>query len=108
MGNVVIGKFNHARIPFQDQYSGNGGGGGSDIERIATLEANVKNINVTIQRMWDDIRDLSTDIGNLRITIDDNFKWMIVGFVGMAVTTVGAVVLIYDAFKEILIPLIGQ
>lgn len=84
--------------PIQTQHSG--GNGGDDMEvRMARVEADVKNINTIITRMWDDIVEI-------RREQKSDFKWIIGGFFTVIASTFGAIYWFYDAFKDILLPLI--
>ena len=46
----------------ESQRNGGGGGGDNMEARIAKLESDVKHIDGNLVRMWDDLRELRTDI----------------------------------------------
>ncbi len=98
MGTYNITDGTEYEHPVETQHS-SGGGGGNMEARIAKLESDIENIKSNQVRMWDDVKDVKKEIS-------DNFKWMIGGFVATAATTVCAIAWFYDAFKELLIPLI--
>jgi len=69
--------------------------------RIARVESDVKNIFIHLG-------DIKADIRGLRTKIDTNFLWIIGAIGGSIAINVGLVVWFYDAFKELILPLIGH
>jgi len=85
-----------------NQHSNGGGSGGDGVEaRIARVESDVKNIFIHLG-------DIKEDIRRLRDKVDTHFLWILGAIGGSIAINVGLVVWFYDAFKEILLPLINQ
>lgn len=75
-------------FPLPNSYTGNktgGGGGMTTEERLARVEVKVDNIE-------EDIREIKTDVKSLSVKVDSNFRWLIgtmIGF-GMGILAVMA------------------